>query len=267
MPIILKSQSEIESMRRTGRIGYEILHKLVPLCRPGTTTEEIHQMCRVELENAGARGMSKNYPTYKEGEGYPAHMCISVNEEVVHGIPGKRALKEGDLVSLDLGLMFEGFCGDTAITVPVGKILPAAQKLLDITQQTLELAIRHIRPGKKWSEVARVMQHHVESNGFGVVREFVGHGVGRVMHEDLKVPNYVSSDMRGDFRMRPGMTFAVEPMVVAGKRDVVLLQDEWTVVTVDRKLAAHFEHTVAVTEGGCDVLTDGRAVAGEKAAV
>jgi methionyl aminopeptidase len=259
MAIIIKSRREIDAIRRTGVIGHEILEKLRAAVAPGVTTGHLHEIAQAELERSGARGMSKNYPTYKEGEGFPAHMCISVNEEVVHGIPGARPLKEGDIVSLDLGLMFEGYCADMAITVPVGQVAPRIQKLLDITLSTLDLGVSLSKPGVKWSEISRQLQQHVEKAGFGVVREFVGHGVGRSMHEDPKVPNFFSAEnLKNDFRLRPGMTIALEPMVVAGRREVVLLEDQWTVVTEDRKPAAHFEHTVVITEQGCEILTDGR---------
>jgi methionyl aminopeptidase len=259
MPVILKSRREIEMMRRTGRIGYDILRKMADVVAPGVTTGEINELARMELDRVGAIGMSKNYPTYKPGEGFPAETCISVNEEVVHGIPGPRALKAGDIVTLDLALQFEGYCADMAVTVPVGEITPLNQKLLSVTQKTLELGLRQIRPGRKWSEIARQMQNLVEAAGFSVVREFVGHGVGRSMHEDPKVANFVTGEqLRHDFKLRPGMTFAIEPMVVAGRRDVEVLADQWTVVTEDRRPACHFEHTVAVTEAGADVLTDGR---------
>jgi methionyl aminopeptidase len=258
MPVVIKSRREIEMMRHTGRIGREILEKMREMARPGVSTGELDELARVELNKVGGIAMSKNYPTYKPGEGYPGHTCISVNEEVVHGIPGKRQLKEGDIVTLDLALMVNGYCCDTAITVGIGQISPACQKLIDVTRQTLDLALANIAPGKKWSEVARLMQHYVESHGFQVVREFVGHGVGRSMHEDPKVPNFVTPEqLRGDFRLRPGMTLAVEPMVVMGRRECVMLPDGWTVVTEDRQPAAHFEHTIAVTETGVDVLSDG----------
>lgn len=259
MPIILKSRREIEMMRRTGKIAHAILQKMEAAVAPGVSTHDLNELARLELEKVGAVAMSKNYPTYKPGEGYPAETCISVNEEVVHGIPGVRTLKEGDIVSLDLAIRHEGFCADTAITVPVGTTTAANLKLLEITKKTLDLALRLIRPGVKWSEVARQMQRMVESNGFACVREFVGHGVGRSMHEDPKVANFVTAEqLRHDFKLRPGMTFAVEPMVVAGRRDVRVLDDNWTVVTEDGRYACHFEHTVAVTENGADVLTDGR---------
>jgi methionyl aminopeptidase len=259
MPIILKSRHDIEMMRRAGQVGCNILAKMRQAAIVGVSTAALDELAHSELAKVGGIALSKNYPTYKEGEGFPGHTCISVNEEVVHGVPGRRTLKQGDIVTLDLALSLGGFCSDTATTVAVGKISPLAQKLLDVTRQTLTLAVQNMKPGRKWSQIARLMQHYVESNGFSVVREFVGHGIGRSMHEDPKVPNFVTFEqLRGDFELRPGMTLAVEPMVVAGKRDVRLLEDQWTVVTEDGKPAAHYEHTVAITREGVDVLTDGR---------
>lgn len=259
MPVVLKSRREIEMMRRTGRIGYLVLQAIAEHARPGITTAELDQIGADQLAKHGATSMNKFYPTYKAGEGFPADMCISVNEEVVHGIPGKRVLNDGDIVTFDLGLKYEGMCADTAYSMIVGQPTPAMQKLLDVTRDSMEMAIRLIRPGRKWSEIARQIQELVEKNGFNVVREFVGHGVGRAMHEDPKVANFVDGEqLRFDFVIRPGMTFAVEPMVVAGRRDVRVLKDNWTVVTEDRKPACHFEHTIAVTESGADILTDGR---------
>lgn len=259
MPIIIKTRREIEQMRRAGQVGCEILAAMREAVRPGVTTFELNEVGKKLLQKHGAIGMSKNYPSYKPGEGYPAETCISINEEVVHGIPTARQLKEGDIVTLDIALRVDGFCADTATTVAVGQVTPQVQKLLDVTRDTLSLAIKHIKPGKKWSDIARLMQYNVESHGFNVVREFVGHGVGRGMHEDPKVPNFVTAEqLRGDFKLRPGMTFAVEPMVVMGRRDVRQLPDGWTIVTEDGLPAAHFEHTVAVTELGADILTDGR---------
>lgn len=260
MPIIIKTRREVEMMRRAGQVGCEVLAAMREAVRPGITTFELNEIARELLSRHNAVGMSKNYPTYKPGEGYPAETCISINEEVVHGIPGPRTLKDGDLVTLDLALRVDGYCADTATTVGVGPLSDRAQKLLNVTRDTLSLAIKHIKPGKKWSEIARLMQYNVESNGFNVVREFVGHGVGRGMHEEPKVPNFVTAEqLRGDFKLRPGMTFAVEPMVVMGRRDVHQLPDGWTIVTEDGMPAAHFEHTVAITEAGADILTDGRA--------
>jgi methionyl aminopeptidase len=259
MPTILKTRREIEMMRHAGQVGHDILQKMKAAAVAGVTTGELDELAAAELALVGGRGMSRNYPTYREGEGFPGHTCISINEEVVHGIPGPRRLREGDIVTLDLALKVDGYCCDTAITVPIGQVHPKVQKLLDVTRETLELAVRHMKPNKKWTEVARLMQYHVERNGFSVVREFVGHGVGRTMHEDPKVPNFVTQEhLRGDFRLRPGMTIAVEPMVTMGRREVDLLSDGWTVVSHDRLPAAHFEHTVAITEFGADVLSDGR---------
>ncbi len=259
MPTVLKSRSEIERMRHAGRVGYQILQKMKQAAVVGVSTAALDQLAADELAKASGVGMSRNYPTYREGEGFPGHTCISVNEEVVHGIPGSRILKEGDVVTLDLALKVDGYCCDTAITVPIGVVPPKVQKLLDVTRQTLELALTHIKPNKKWTDIARLMQYNVERNGFSVVREFVGHGIGRSMHEDPKVPNFVTQEhLRGDFKLRPGMTLAIEPMVVMGRRDVDLLEDGWTVVTHDGLPAAHFEHTIAVTESGADVLSDGR---------
>jgi methionyl aminopeptidase len=260
MPIVLKTRREIELMRYAGQVGHEILERMRQATVAGVTTQELDDLAATELAKVGGVGLSRNYPTYREGEGFPGHTCISVNEEVVHGIPGPRTLQEGDIVTLDLALKVGGYCCDMAITVGVGSINPKLQKLLDVTKQTLDLAISHMKPGKKWTDIARLMQYNVERNGYSVVREFVGHGVGRSMHEDPKVPNFVTQEqLRGDFKLRPGMTLAVEPMVVMGRRDVELLSDGWTVVTEDRMPAAHFEHTVAVTDTGVDVLTDGRA--------
>jgi len=221
--IVIKSARDIEMMRRAGALAHEVLQIMHNAVAPGVSTAEIDEIARVEMEKAGAQALSKNYPKYQPGEGFPGYTCISVNEVVVHGIPGPQKLKEGDVVTLDL-------------------------------------AINNIRPGKRWSEIARLVQYNVERNGFNVVREFVGHGIGREMHEEPKVPNFVTAEqLRADFLLRRGMTLAVEPMVVMGSRDVDMLPDGWTIYTKDRMPAAHFEHTVAVTETGVDVLTDGRA--------
>jgi len=256
---VLKTRREIELMRRAGQIGCEILAKMRAAAIPGVSTFELDELARIELEKVGGIALSKNYPTYKPGEGFPGSTCISVNEEVVHGIPGPRILKEGDIVTLDLALSVDRYCADTATSIAVGKISPEKQRLLDVTKETLFLALQNIRPDRKWSDIARLMQWNVQNKGFSVVREFVGHGIGREMHEEPKVPNFVTPEqLRGDFKLRPGMTLAVEPMVVAGAKDVEMLSDGWTVITADRKPAAHFEHTIAVTERGVDVLTDGR---------
>jgi methionyl aminopeptidase len=262
MPIIIKSRFEIERMRRAGRLACEILEKMRNAVAPGVSTQSLDDLARAELERAGANALSKNYPTYRPNEGFPGHTCISINEEVVHGVPGARTLKDGDEVTLDLALSLDGYCADTALTVGVGQISPALQRLLNVTRESLDLALTNMRPGRRWSDIARLVQHFVEKNGYNVVREFVGHGIGRGMHEDPKVPNFVTAEqLTGDFLLRRGMTLAVEPMVVAGRRDVDLYRDGWTVYTLDRMPAAHFEHTVAVTDTGVDILTDGRSAA------
>jgi methionyl aminopeptidase len=224
------------------------------------TTLELDRIVHDTYTSAGGQGLFKWYPTYEPGKGFPGNTCISVNDEVVHGIPGDRVLKDGDIVSVDCGIRLGGYCGDSAITIPIGTVSPETQKLLRITQETLEVAIREIRPGRRWSDVAKKMQEHVESNGMSCVREFVGHGIGTRMHEDPKVPNFVSDEFRkrGDFYLQPGMTLAVEPMVILGGSEVVVLDDRWTVVTKDNTPAAHYEHTIAVTATGSDVLTDGK---------
>jgi methionyl aminopeptidase len=260
MKINLKSRRELELMRAAGRVVHRALSRAQEMARPGMTTLELDRIVHDTYASAGGQGLFKWYPTYEPGKGFPGNTCISVNDEVVHGIPGDRVLKDGDVVSVDCGIRLGGYCGDSAVTIPIGTILPETQRLLRITQETLDLAIQEIRPGRKWSDVARKMQEHVEKNGMSCVREFVGHGIGTRMHEDPKVPNFVSDEFkkRGDFYLQAGMTLAVEPMVILGKPDVVVLNDSWTVVTKDNTPAAHYEHTIAVTATGSDVLTDGR---------
>jgi methionyl aminopeptidase len=260
MKITLKSRRELELMRLAGRVVHRALARAHELARAGMTTLELDRIVYDTYTSAGGQGLFKWYPTYEPGKGFPGNTCISVNDEVVHGIPGGRVLKDGDIVSVDCGIRLGGYCGDSATTIAIGTITPDAQRLLSVTQETLALAIQEIRPGRKWSDVARKMQEHVEKNGMSCVREFVGHGIGTSMHEDPKVPNFVSDDYkkRGDFYLQAGMTIAVEPMVILGNYEVAVLDDHWTVVTKDNTPAAHFEHTIAVTATGADVLTDGR---------
>ena len=263
--IVYKTGREIELMRRTGKAAHDILRAMAAACEVGTTTRDVNDVCRRGLAEVGGIGLSKNYPTYQPGEGYPAESCISINEEVVHGIPGPRRLRDGDIVTLDLAMKLGEYCADTAITITVGETGPERRHLVDTTRDTLAYAIEHARPGVRWSVVAAGMQGLVEDRArergvkYGVVREFVGHGIGRLMHEDPKVPNFDNAEQRKtDFVLRPGMTFAVEPMVIIGTRQTLHLDDGWTIVTKNKKPACHFEHTVAITEDGCDVLTDGR---------
>jgi methionyl aminopeptidase len=260
MKITLKSRRELELMRVAGRLVHKALNRAKELAHVGMTTLELDRIVHDTYTSAGGQGLFKWYPTYEPGKGFPGNTCISVNDEVVHGIPGDRTLKDGDVVSVDCGIRLGGYCGDSALTIAVGTLTPESQRLLQVTQATLALAIQEIRPGRKWSDVARKMQEHVEKNGMSCVREFVGHGIGTRMHEDPKVPNFVSDEFkkRGDFYLQAGMTLAVEPMVILGQPDVQVLDDHWTVVTKDRTPAAHFEHTIAVTPTGADVLTDGR---------
>lgn len=257
--IVLKSPREIELMRAAGRVVFQVLNAIEARVRPGATTAEFDKIASEKIREAGATALFLGVTNSEAKFPFPASICSSVNEEIVHGIPDDRPLRSGDIVSIDCGVRLKGYCGDAARTFVVGSASPVARKLLDVTREALDLAIREIRPFTRWSAIARRMQQVVEDARFGVVRNFVGHGVGREMHEEPKVPNYVERGNRGDFELVPGMTIAVEPMVTVGKPDVAFRdRDNWTVVTRDRSLAAHFEHTLAVTETGCDVLTDGR---------
>ena len=259
MAIKLKSKSDIEKMRAAGRVVRSVLERVEQACTPGITTGEIDEIGRRAIEEQGAVGLFKNYPTYKPGTGFPGNLCISVNEVIVHGVGDDRVLKDGDIIGVDCGVKLDGWCGDSATTILVGDVAPEVRKLCEDTRAILQLAIDNIRPGRKWSQIARMMHRVAESEGYGVVREFVGHGVGQDMHEDPKVPNFVSRDLiRNDIELREGVVLAVEPMCNLGTKDTVTLSDGWTVVTADRKPSAHYEHTVAVTSDGCDVLTDGR---------
>ena len=229
------------------------------MCRPGVTTRQIDEEAYRVYSAAGAHGLFKNYPTYRSGEGFPSNLCISVNDVVVHGIADDRPIQDGDIVGIDCGVELDGWCGDSAVTVLVGNVPAATRRLCEVTEHLLTIAIENVLPGRKWSQVARLMQGYAEKAGYGVVRDFVGHGIGQKMHEDPKVPNFVSPDLlQHDIELREGVVMAIEPMCNLGSKDVVTLQDGWTVKTVDGQPSAHYEHTVAVTAGGADVLTDGR---------
>jgi methionyl aminopeptidase len=226
---------------------------------PGVTTLELDlEAERLTLE-AGAQCLFKGVPGRYGAGPFPGATCISINEQVVHGIPSKRKIRDGDIVSIDFGVRLDGWCGDAADTFIVGDVLPDVRRLVAVTRTSLAIALEMIRPGEKWSNIAGAMQEYVEGEGFSVVREFVGHGIGTEMHEDPKVPNFVSSDIRTrDILLKEGMVLAVEPMVNMGRCEVDPAEDKWTVLTRDRKPSAHYEHSIAVRSGGADVLTDGR---------
>ncbi len=256
MGIRLKTSEEIERMRAAGKVVRQVLEHCRGLCKPGVTTREIDESAYQLFTKLGARGLFKNYPTYRAGEGFPANLCISVNEEVVHGIAGDRVIRDGDVVSVDCGVEVGGWCGDAAETFAVGNVPARTLQLLDTTRHVLQLAVENIRPGRRWSQIAWLMQNYAEQNGVSVVRDFVGHGIGQKMHEDPKVPNYVTPELkRNDIVLREGMVLAVEPMCNLGSYEVLTLADGWTVLTADRQPSAHYEHTIAVTRDGADVLT------------
>lgn len=244
----LKGPEEIARMREAGRIVCEILDELEKAVAPGVTTWELDALAEKLIHQKGAR------PAFKGYHGFPACLCASVNEEVVHGIPSKtRKLAEGDLMKLDFGVVYKGYFGDSARTVPVGKVSPEARALVEATREALRKAIGAAVPGNRIGDIGHAVQSHVEGRGFSVVRDFVGHGIGKTLHEEPQVPNFGRPGQ--GMKLRPGMVLAIEPMVNAGTHEVQVLDDDWTAVTLDRKLSAHFEHTVLVTDGGPEVLT------------
>jgi methionyl aminopeptidase len=246
--IYCKSAREIKLMREGGRILAEVVERLRALARSGTSTLEIDEAVEAFIRSQGAA------PAFKGYRGFPATVCVSINEEVVHGIPSRRRrLKDGDIVGFDLGCIVDGYYADCAVTLPIGAIPAEVQTLLDVTRESLDLAIQECRPDRRLSDVSHAVQRHVEAHGFGVVRAFVGHGIGRALHEEPQIPNF-GEPGRGP-RLRPGMVLAIEPMVTMGNYEVRILDDGWTAVTTDGSLAAHFEHTIAVTETGPEVLT------------
>jgi len=257
---VLKSPREIELMRAAGRIVFQVLEAITEQIKPGLRVIELGERAEEIISAAGGTALFKGVEIPSASFPFPSAICASVNEEVVHGIPNERVLSEGDIISVDCGVRLKGYCGDSARTIPVGRISPEVQRLLDVTRGALDLAIQEMRPGRRWSEIAEKMQAMCESAGFTVVREFVGHGIGQEMHEEPKVPNY--SDRRQkkqDFRLDPGLVLAVEPMVNMGTAKVrVGDKTGWPQVTQDGKWSAHFEHTIAVTQDGVDILTDGR---------
>jgi len=248
MAPILKSKEEREKIRETGHIVAEVLAELRSAVRPGITTGELDALGATALRRYGARSSSLGY------HGYTKSLCTSVNAEIVHGIPGERELHEGDIVTLDLAASYKGWHADSAITVPVGQIAQEVQRLLKITEDALYRGIAAARAGNRVQDIGRAVQQHVEAAGFSVVRHYSGHGVGRSMHEDPQVLNYVEPGYPR-IALKPGMVLAIEPMVNIGGIETTMLDDGWTVVTVDGSYSAHFEHTVAITEGDADILT------------
>ncbi|MBM3844809.1 MAG: type I methionyl aminopeptidase [Verrucomicrobia bacterium] len=245
--ISLKNEREIAAMREAGRVARLVLDEVGSFVQPGMTTLDIDQFAAERIRKQGARSAFLGYRRY------PCNICISVNDEVVHGLAGKRRILFGDIVSLDVGVYVNGFVGDTAKTVAAGGCSLEAQRLMDVTERSLHEGIAQAKAGNRVSDISRAVQECVESCGFSVVREFVGHGVGRSVHEEPQVPNYV--DGKPSPKLRSGMTIAIEPMVNAGRPQVEMLNDGWTVVTKDGGLSAHFEHTVLITSSGAEILT------------
>lgn len=245
--IVLKSEKDLDKMREAGRILARVMNKVKEVIRVGISTAEIDNLARnfIKQENAA--------PAFLGYRGYPAAICTSVNEEVVHGIPGKRNLSEGDIISLDLGIKHEDFFSDIAVTVGVGKIDSRAKKLIQVTMDSLKEGIKAAKPGNHVGDISSIIQRYIEGNSFSVVRQFVGHGIGRNLHEEPELPNF-GRQGNGDI-LRPGMVIAIEPMVNMGTWECEILDDGWTAVTKDNRLSAHFEHTVAITEQGPEVLT------------
>ncbi len=246
--VTCKNPEDLAKMRKAGRILAEVLAELHDFVRPGVTTGDVDRLAERRIRAAGAS------PSFKGLYGFPASACVSVNDEVVHGIPGRRVLVEGDIVSVDLGVMVDGFHSDGAMTYPVGKVSAEANRLMRVTEESLYLGIDQARVGNQIQDISRAIQRHVEGQGFSVVRELAGHGIGRRVHEEPRVPNFVVPGDPGP-SLRAGVTLAIEPMVNAGDCEVFTLEDRWTVVTRDGSLSAHFEHTVAVTSDGPEILT------------
>jgi methionyl aminopeptidase len=246
--IVVKSSVELAKMRDSGRIVAEILELLQARIKPGITTLELDQLAEAECRKRQA------LPAFKGYGGFPFSICASPDEKVVHGFPDHRPLEEGSILSVDFGVVYRGFYGDSAFTAGVGKLSPRVQHLVDTTKRSLALAIEQVRAGNFLSDISRAVQTCAEKEGFSIVREFVGHGIGRELHEEPQIPNFVIGGEQGP-RLRPGMTLAIEPMINEGSAGIKVLGDGWTAVTQDGKVSAHFEHTVAVTEHGAEILT------------
>ena len=246
-------------MRRAGRLVHDVLACLGKMVAPGVTTKELDDEAERLTLAAGAQCLFKGVPGRHGAGPFPCATCISIDEQVVHGIPSRRKIREGEIVSIDFGVRLDGWCGDAADTFVVGSVPPDVRRLVDVTRNSLGIVFQMAKPGERWSDVARAMQEYIEGEKFSVVQEFVGHGIGTEMHEDPKVPNFVSPELKvRDIWLREGMVLAVEPMVNLGSPKVEVAPDGWTVVTRDRRPSAHYEHTIAITADGVDVLTDGR---------
>ena len=246
--IYIKSQREIALMKEAGRIVALAHQAIKSMIKPGITTEDIDRKVEAIIRENDA------IPSFKGYGGFPGSACTSINEEVVHGIPSKtRILKEGDIVKVDIGAQYKGYHGDSAWTYPVGKISKEAEKLLEVTEQALYEGLKYAKKGARLSDISHAIQAYAESHGFSIVRDFVGHGIGKNLHEDPQIPNYGLPN-KGTL-LKPGMTFAIEPMVNAGQKEVRVLEDQWTAVTVDQSLSAHYEHTILITEEECKLLT------------
>jgi methionyl aminopeptidase len=253
--IVRRSPAELEKLRRSGLLVYRILEDLKGMVAEGVSTQDLEAAAEKMIADAGAKPAFKGYYSQAAGTKYPFVLCTSVNEEVVHGMPSaRRKLKRGDIVSIDTGVQLDGYFGDSAVTVAVGEVNDSVKRLLKVTEESLELAIHRVRSGNRLFDICGTVEKHVTSNGFSIVREFVGHGIGTSLHEEPQIPNYV--DRRGENpRLKPGMVLAIEPMVNAGKPETKVLPDKWTAIAKDGSYSAHFEHMVAVTENGPWVLS------------
>lgn len=244
-------------MRRAGQLVAKVLLKLQETAKPGVNTADLDEIALEMTQAAGAQALFKGVPNPYGKRAFPGAICASLNEQIVHGIPSRKVvLKQGDILSVDFGVRLDGYCGDSAVTIPIGSVSDEKKRLLDATQHMLEIAVEKMAPGIRWSQVAADMEECARQNGFSVVRDYVGHGIGTQMHEEPKVPNFVSRELlRNDWQLREGMVLAVEPMVNVGTHQASVLSDGWTVVTRDAKPSAHFEHTIAVVKDGSEVLT------------
>jgi len=257
MAITLRSRREIELIRRAGAVVADVLSKLKEIAEPGVTTGRLNNVASQITADAGAEALFKGVRSPLSRIPFPACVCTSVNEQVVHGIPSETVvLKDGDILSIDFGARLDGYCADAAVTIAIGKVSENKRKLIDVTKHVLDMAIEKSALAVKWSRIAAEMQNYVESAGFSIVKDFVGHGIGKKMHEEPRVPNFVSDELLTcDIILTEGMVLAVEPMINVGTGNVRTRKDGWTVVTRDGKCSAHFEHTIAIVKNGCEVLT------------